>query len=40
MTQMIRKGVKFDWTKECEGSFQEIKKKIDIGLVLALLEGS
>jgi hypothetical protein len=30
MTQMTRKGVKFDWTKECEGSFQELKKRLTL----------
>jgi hypothetical protein len=40
MTQLTRKGVKFDWTKKCKGSFQELKKRLTSALVLTLLERS
>jgi hypothetical protein len=39
MTQLTRKEVKFEWSKKCETSFQELKSRITSALVLALLKG-
>lgn len=40
MTQLTRKGVKFQWTEKCEKSFQELKQKLVSAPVLAIPEGS
>ena len=37
---MTRKGVKFEWTNRCEGSFQTLKEKLTSALVLTLPEGN
>ncbi|XP_057793178.1 uncharacterized protein LOC131009787, partial [Salvia miltiorrhiza] len=39
MTQLLRKGIKFSWTEECEKSFQELKKKLTTAPVLAVPPG-
>ncbi|XP_077222075.1 uncharacterized protein LOC143855912 [Tasmannia lanceolata] len=36
LTKLTRKGVKFIWTKECEESFQTLKKRLVSAPVLAL----
>jgi hypothetical protein len=36
MTRLTRKEVKFEWSKECETSFQELKSRLTSALVLAL----
>ena len=36
---MTRKGKKFEWTKQCEQSFQELKEKLTSALVLIIPEG-
>jgi hypothetical protein len=36
MTQLTRKEVKFEWSKECETSFQELKSRLTSAPVLAL----
>ena len=28
MTELLKKDTKFNWTKECEASFQELKKRL------------
>ena len=37
---LTRKGVKFEWTDRCEGSFQTLKKKLTSAPVLTLPEGN
>uniref|UniRef100_A0A2N9FHE6 CCHC-type domain-containing protein n=1 Tax=Fagus sylvatica TaxID=28930 RepID=A0A2N9FHE6_FAGSY len=39
MTRLTRKGATFKWTTECEDSFQELKQRLTIALVLTLLSG-
>ena len=39
LTLLTRKKVKFQWSKECEQSFQELKKHLIIAPILALPEG-
>ena len=36
MTELLKKGTKFNWTKECEASFQELKKRLVTAPVLIL----
>ena len=36
MTELLKKDTKFKWTKECEASFQELKKRLVIVPVLIL----
>ena len=36
MTELLKKDTKFKWTKECEASFQELKKRLTIAPVLIL----
>jgi len=40
MTQLIKKETKWEWTQECEESFQELKKRPTTALVLTLLSGT
>ena len=35
MTQLLKKGRKFEWTPACEASFQELKKRLTTAPVLA-----
>ena len=37
---LTRKGVKFEWTDRCEGSFQTLKESLTSALVLTLPEGN
>ena len=37
---LTRKGVKFEWTDRCEGSFQTLKEKLTSALVLTLPKGN
>ena len=37
---LTRKGVKFEWTDRCEGSFQTLKERLTSTLVLTLPEGN
>ena len=37
---LTRKGVKFEWTDKCEGSFQTMKEKLTSAPVLTLPEGN
>ena len=37
---LTRKGVKFEWTDKCEGSFQTLKEKLTLAPVLTLPEGN
>ncbi|XP_073017852.1 uncharacterized protein [Primulina eburnea] len=39
LTTLIRKTVKFEWTNECQQSFQELKDKLTSAPVLSLPEG-
>ena len=36
MTALLKKDTKFKWTKECEDSFQELKKRLTTAPVLIL----
>ena len=36
MTELLKKDTKFKWTKECEASFQELKKRLVTSPVLIL----
>jgi hypothetical protein len=36
MTRLTRKETKWEWTPECESSFQELKKRLTIASVLNL----
>jgi len=36
LTQLTKKGQKFEWTEKCENSFQELKKRLNISPILAL----
>jgi len=40
LTQLLRKGHKFDWTSKCEASFQELKNKLVIAPVLTVPQGN
>ncbi|XP_022843445.1 uncharacterized protein LOC111367000 [Olea europaea var. sylvestris] len=40
MTQLTRKGVKFQWTERCEKCFQELKQRLVSALVLMIPDGS
>ena len=36
ITQLLRKGIKYSWTEECEKSFQELEEKLTTAPVLAV----
>jgi hypothetical protein len=38
ITELLKKDNKLTWTKECEESFQEIKKRLTTFPVLTLLD--
>ena len=40
LTRLTQKGVKFEWTGECEQSFQELKGRLVSSLVLTIPSGS
>jgi len=40
MTRLTQKETKWEWTPECEKSFQELKKRLAIAPVLALPSGT
>jgi hypothetical protein len=40
LTKLTRKEVRFNWSKECEESFQELKRRLTSALVLALPPGT
>ena len=40
LTSLTCKGKKFEWTEQCEKSFQEIKKKLKSAPMLIILEGA
>ena len=39
LTQLLRKDHQFQWTAECEASFQELKQKLVSALILTLPKG-
>ena len=40
LTRLTRKGVKFEWSDQCEASFQELKNRVTSAPVLALPDDS
>ena len=36
LTRLTRKGVKYEWSEDCEQSFQNLKSRLTMALVLAL----
>jgi len=40
LTQLLRKDHKFEWTGECETSFQELKQRLVTAPVLVIPEGN
>ena len=36
LTRLTRKGVKYEWSEECEQSFQELKNRLTTAPVLVL----
>jgi hypothetical protein len=36
MTELLEKDKKFEWTPACEASFQELKKRLTIALILVM----
>jgi hypothetical protein len=36
MTELLKKGKKFEWTPACEASFQELKKRLTTAPVLVM----
>jgi len=40
ITKLLRKTTKFEWTPECEDSFQELKKRLVSAPILAIPEGN
>ena len=40
LTQLTRKNVKFEWTEECEKSFQELKRRLVTAPVLTIPSGT
>jgi len=40
LTQLLRKDHKFDWTEECEASFQELKQRLVTTPILVILEDN
>ena len=40
MTELLKKDTKFNWTEECEASFQELKERLVTSPVLILPDQS
>ncbi|KAL0340188.1 UNVERIFIED_CONTAM: Transposon Ty3-G Gag-Pol polyprotein [Sesamum radiatum] len=40
LTKLLRKGVTFQWTEQCQQSFDELKKRLTSTLILVLPSGS
>lgn len=40
LTKLTRKGVSFEWNKDCDHIFQELKHRLTHALGLALLDES
>jgi hypothetical protein len=36
MTELLKKGTKFEWTPACKASFQELKKRLMTALILVM----
>ena len=40
LTKLTQKGVKFEWSDDCEHNFQELKNRLVITLILTIPSGS
>ncbi|RVW26904.1 Transposon Tf2-12 polyprotein [Vitis vinifera] len=40
LTKLTQKGVKFEWSDDCECSFQELKNRLVLAPILTILSGS
>ena len=40
LTSLTQKGAKFEWTKKCEESFQELKKRLVSAPILTIPSGN
>ena len=40
LTKLTQKGVKFEWSDDCECSFQELKNRLVSAPILTILSGS
>ena len=40
LTQLLRKDVPFEWTPECQSSFEELKKRLTTAPILSLPKGT
>jgi hypothetical protein len=38
MMKLLEKNMTFEWTIECQASFEELKKRLTLALVLVLLD--
>jgi hypothetical protein len=38
MTKLLEKNKAFEWTTECQASFEELRKHLNSALVLVLLD--
>lgn len=40
LTKLMRKGENYDWTKECDIAFEELKQRLTTTLALVIPEGN
>ena len=38
LTNLLKKAIKFDWTKRCERAFQELRHRLTTAVILTLSE--
>ena len=39
LTRLMRKGVNFQWSEECESSFQDLKSRLTLAPILTIPTG-